>query len=230
MRKGLWTAVFLAVGVTGAMAQAQYYLRGDFNGWDLSNPMTPMGSGHYMATRTGLTPGSLYEFKVANESWSENAPGSNARTAANANGELIVHLFTGFPFGDGWMPDNNWWRVGYDDPLQFGWDILGSFDGWANPIANMTNMGGGLYMADVAIAPGDYEFKFRKAGDWGVSIGGDFGNGAGNATLHVGASDPMIRFELDLPNGRWRTGVVPEPMTMLGLLVGLGALAARRKK
>ena len=95
-----------------------------------------------------------------------------------------------------------------------------------DPLVSLANQGGGLYAGQIAIAPGSYEFKFRKAGDWGISTGGDFGNSAGNASVIVNAGDPAIRFELDLPNGRWRTEVVPEPAALV--LLALGLLLRRR--
>lgn len=226
MKKGLWTAVFLAVGVTGAMAQFQYYLRGEFNGWGLDNPMTDMGGGHYQATRSGLTPGSLYNFKVANEDWSQNAPGSDCRTAADAAGNLTVHMYNNFPFADGWNPDG-WWRIGYDDPMQFAWEIMGSFNGWSAPVLSLADMGSGRHAGLLNPGAGTYQWKFRKAGDWGVSIGDNFGNSAGDNEVTVAAGE-QVYFELDLPNGRWRTTIVPEPGT-LGVLA-LGAVALLRRK
>lgn len=227
MKKGLWTTVFLVTGASLALGQT-YYLRGEFNGWGTSDPLNDMGGGHYMLTMGGLTPGSLYNFKVANGDWSENAPGTDCRTAADAAGNLTVHMFKSYPFADGWNPDG-WWRLGYDDPGQFGWEVVGSMSGWGSGGFDLANMGGGLYSGDFAFAAGDYEWKFRKSGDWAVSIGGDFGNGAGNNTLHVNDGD-VIRFELDLPNGRWRTTLVPEPASLAGIALGFGILLRRRTR
>ena len=75
---------------------------------------------------------------------------------------------------------------------------------------------------------GSYEFKFREAASWDISIGGDFGNSAGNNTIVTALDNQDVIFELDLPNGRWNATVVPEPTTML--LLGLGSLVAIRRK
>jgi hypothetical protein len=218
----------LVLGLLGGVALAQpYVVRGDFNGWGGSGDLalSDMGGGMYSGTAMGLTPGQTTEYKATTPDWSFNAPGSNGKTVANAAGEITFNFFPATSWADGWKPDTSP-RVGYADPGQFGWEIIGSFDGWTNPLLPLANQGSGLYAGDIAIAPGSYEFKFRKAGDWGISIGGDFGNSAGNAAVTVNAGDPAIRFELDLPNGRWRTQVVPEPGALV--LLALGLLLRRR--
>jgi hypothetical protein len=96
----------------------------------------------------------------------------------------------------------------------------------------MSNLGGGLYSVDYTIAAaGTHDFKFRKSGDWDVSIGSDFGNSAGNAQVLTTAANQTVTFQLDLPNGRWIT-VVPEPSTLglavLGGLAALGVVLRRR--
>lgn len=227
MNKGLWTA-FLAIAATGsALAQAQFYARGEFNGWGLDNPMDDLGGGHYYELVTGLTPGQAYSFKAANSDWSiEAPPGVNIKGVANANGEIGVHFYDNTAPGDGWLPDAR--RVGYDDSGMHGWDIMGSFNGWANPILDLTDLGNGHYGGKVQIAAGDYEFKFRKTGDWNVSVGSAFADNGSNATLSL-ANDAEVQFDLDLPNGRYRTQIVPEPATMAALGLGLLALARRRR-
>jgi hypothetical protein len=206
----------VSLTTTPALTQT-YYARGDFNGWAGTDyPLLPSGNGSSV-TISGLTPGNGYEWKVTTDDWSSNFPGSNARSIADAGGNLTLHFYPGTA-GDGWNPAEN--RVGYDDPGH-GWDVIGSFNGWSSPIGLMDAQGNGLFTLEYVVAdPGLYEFKFRKEGDWGVSIGGDFGNAAGNASLTTVAPNEIILFELDLVNGRWQTTVVPEPGTYA--LLGLG--------
>jgi hypothetical protein len=209
---------------------AAWYARGDFNGWDLSTPMVDQGGGYYTATITGLTAGNPYEYKIANEDWSSYAPGSNGKVPADGSGEINLHFWENSSWADGWEPSTQM-RVGYDDPGQFGWGVIGAFDGWTGDTVVLADQGGGLYAGQVALNAGTYEWKFREEGSWDYSIGDNFGNSAANNSLTVANNGDVWAFELDLPNGRWRAYQVPEPSTLalVGLaLVGL-AIGWRRK-
>ena len=226
MRQTLFS-VAVAVVATASTANAQpFFARGEFNGWDLSTPMTQIGPDFYQATAVGLNPGDLHEFKIADENWTVSWPGSNARVAVDASGEINFNLMLG-SFSDGWFPDEN--RVGYADPGQHGWDIMGSFNGWSSPVVVLTDMGNGLYSGQAVIADaGNYEFKFRKEGDWGITIGDNFGNSAANIGVTTLNANDIVLFDLDLPNGRWRVNVVPAPGALV--LLSLAGLFARRRR
>lgn len=216
-----------ALALAAGSANAQYVLRGEFNGWGGGGdiPFIDMGGGMFTAVATGLTPGSMYEYKATTPDWSFNGPGSNAKAMANAAGELTVNWFPSLSWADGWQPSSTV-RVGYLDSGLHGWDLMGSVNGWGTPFGTLTDQGGGLYSTTLAIAPGSYEFKFRKDGDWAISIGGDFGNSAGNASFTT--AGPETVFELDLPNGRWRVTDVPTPGTMA--LCGVAGLVVARRR
>lgn len=207
-----FAVVVVLVAALPAAAQP-WYARGDFTPtpWDTSVQMVDQGSGHYTANVSGLfasSPGAeIYqEFKVANADWSINMPGSNGKVSTDANGEINFHLYDQTSWSDGWYP-NNARRVGYNDPQMFGWEVVGSFNAWpgaADPAYALTDMGSGLYHGQFAMNAGDYEFKFRKPGDWGITIGNDFGNGGANNAFKVWTTGDLWNFDLDLPNGRWR--------------------------
>ncbi|MBS1723145.1 MAG: PEP-CTERM sorting domain-containing protein [Armatimonadetes bacterium] len=221
---------FLTCTVVATQAAfAQYVVRGEFNGWGNNGDlvMNDMGGGLWSATATGLTPGQGYEFKCTTTDWAFNGPNSNARTVANAAGEITFNFMPNTSWADGWQPANDK-RVGWADSGLFGWELMGTVNNWGGAFLSLTNMGNGLYQGDMLVAAGDYEFKFRRENDWGYSVGSDFGNSASNATF---SSDGVntTRFQLDLPNGRWRTEVVPEPVSMIALGASLAALARRRR-
>ena len=60
-------------------------------------------------------------------------------------------------------------------------------------------------------------------------MGDDFGNAAANNFLTVARGGDIWRFELDLPNGRWRAHLVPEPATVILLATGAVGLLRRRR-
>ena len=211
----------LLFGLSVPLAQGQYFVRGELNGWDTSSQMTDEGGGLFTYQATGLTPGAMYEFKIATEDWSINWPGSNARVMADANGEILFRAFDQETWTDGWMPDAAR-RVGYSDSGLHGWELIGSMTGWDASPVSLTDMGNGLYEGQVFLSDGDYEYKYRMTGSWDINLGGDFGNSAGNIALNVPVSETYI-FQLDLMNGRFDAAPIPEPSTY-ALLIGLGAL------
>lgn len=218
-------ASLFAVALLAATAVAQpYNARGGFNGWG-ETPMVDDLDGTY-----SLTIGSLsgeQEFKVAQNDWASSWPGSNAKVPATGAGTLTIHFRPG-AIADGWSPAGD--RVGWDDPQLFGWEIMGAFNGWNDGVdtaaRQMSNVGPGLYSVDYTIATaGSYDFKFRQSGSWDHSIGGDFGNSSGNANMSTTQDNQLVRFMLDLPNGRWTTIAIPEPATMVAAGLGIAAVA-----
>jgi hypothetical protein len=218
-----WVAVVLAV----APVQAQYYLAGDFNAWNpTANPLVDNGNGSYSLTISG-TPGANVQWQVVTSDWSFKTPGDSGLTVFNAGGQFTVNYFPG-PFADGWSPAAN--RSGFVDPGLFGYEVMGDFSGsWGTPIA-MSSLGNGVYSASYSIAStGSHEFKFRKAGDWSISIGDDFSNWNHNCSLVTAADNQLIQFQLDLPNGRWQAVAVPEPGVLALLAGGVLVLKFRRR-
>lgn len=209
-----------------------------------------LGGGEYELNLTGLTAGENYDFRVFKSDLSTAVPNNVMRVRANAAGQigLNFHELQSASWGDGWSPSNAN-RVGYDDPQQFGWEIVGSFNGWPgtnDPLFALTDQSNGLYTGAFTFdTPGTFAFKFRHqdaTNPWNISTGDDFGNNAGNNSFTITNPGELWRFELDLPNGRWRAflvpldgggaSAVPEPgslaIALVGLLVGTAAVRRRR--
>ena len=119
----------MASAVMAAPEGPPYYVRGDFNGWDLSAPMVDEGGGLYTYTITGLTPGTDEMMKAASEDWSAGAPGSNARVNVGASGEVNLRFFSNTTWADGWEPSAKA-RLGWNDSENFDWELIGAMNGW----------------------------------------------------------------------------------------------------
>ncbi len=216
----------LVVGLFATQATAlDWYAKGVFNGWSTNNIMTDLGGGHYRATisapqtiTSGVDDpaGTTYEYKVATAGWEQSSPSSsNGKITSDANKNLTIDFWDQTTWTDGWKSDNSR-RVGISDSGTYGWEIVGSFNGWPgdhfDPAYALTSMGNGLYSGQFAFTQGIKDFKFRATADssnvWNISLGSDFGNGAGNNTFSVPNNGDIVKIDLDLPNGRWRTTLV----------------------
>jgi len=203
-----------AFAVSVFTSQAQPYTAGDFNGWDsFASPMTgnpTIGYTCVAAPGTGV-PGSVDEFKILQTggSWNVTFPPNNVWTLFDAGGGNTFYYYPG-PFSDGWYPLED--RVGYADPGNVSFELVGDFNNWSGtPMVLKAN---GVYTNTFVIpAAGTYNFKFRTPGIWyEAQVGTDFGENTGNASVTTTSPNQPVLFQLDLPNGRYQALVVP-PVT-----------------
>jgi hypothetical protein len=231
-----WRANF---GATGGGGPISWIARSPGAG---DETMTDLGGGEFDRVETELIAATDYDFQIVASDASEIVPSSShMRVRANADGDVDLNFYEldGASWGDGWSPDATS-RVGYEDHDLFDWEIMGSFNGWSTPVVALTDEGGGLHTGTYTVVDaGSYAFKFRQAGDWTTSIGQDFGNFAPDILLTTTNPNELWHFELDLPNGRWRTyldgsgsgaGVVPEPASIALLMFGAMALLGVRRR
>jgi hypothetical protein len=210
----------LLAGLFLPPVHAQWFVRGDFNGWSTDHPLTQVDDNVYAGTITGLFDSTDYEYRIATADWSLSVPGTNGKVRTDINGELHFNFWDITSWNDGWVPRNQR-RVGYADHGFFDWEVIGSFNDWSIPLS-LTDQGNGLHAGTFQFDTGSYQFKFREQGSWNTNIGRDFGNNAGNNIFNVYSNGEEWTFELDLPNGRWRSYTnAPQPVsTVNGSRVG----------
>jgi hypothetical protein len=216
-------AALMTVALLAAPALAvDRYVAASWNGWASNGTlMTEVTPGVlWQTTVTGQTGDQA--FKVTDGTWGAAWPADNAQLDFGDGTLPVTISLTAGPFGDGWVPDVN--RVGITDLGLHGWEIMGSFNGWASPVATCALVGG-VYEANYSVAtPGTYTFKFRKVGDWNVS----YGNLAFGGDISVTTTFPNenLNMKLDVAGGRYL--VTPEPTSLV--LLALGGLAIIRRR
>jgi glycosidase len=199
-----------------------WYVRGDFNGWGLSDPLyddgahgdVAAGDGIYTAL-VSISVAGRYEFKVASGDWSVSYPPSgNSWLDTTAADEVVTITLDTNTYGDGWEPATNVIGVSTEPGT---WTAVGDWQGWnpANPATAMTPLGGGgQYQLTYAVAsPGTYQFKAVKTATWdAVGLDGRSVN-ANTVTFETTVADQNVTFSADALAGRVRVEVEPVPPT-----------------
>ena len=208
-------AVAGMVAASVSITQAQpYYV----SGAALTPAWTPGTAANLMAgsplSLTTATVAGVYNpFKVTGASWSDpNYPGSDALLKGDANGTNTFYFYPGSTV-DGWLPVNN--RVGYEDPGT-AWEIAGDLNSWSGgPGYQLYSLGNGLFSNTIVIpTAGSWNVKFRISGSGAAYIGTDFGKDASTIPLTTTSANQLVKFQLDLPHGRYVVGdLVAPPVT-----------------
>lgn len=203
------------VPVLTSVAQPYYIAGGAITpNWTTVEPgATPMSGGPTVYTVTLATAANAYhQFKAASSNWVSSWPGNDMWAKGDANGSNTFYFFPGSTI-DGWLPIAD--RVGYADPGNMSWGIIGAFNGWSTDVA-LSSIGGGVYSNSIVVATaGTYGFKFRTPGTWSeVRFGVNFGNDNADGSFTTTNSPQTVPVVLDLPNGRYLIGdLVPPPVT-----------------
>jgi hypothetical protein len=204
------------LSAAGSLHAQPYYITGSA----MTPAWTPGAAGNQLTgnplTFTSATSVNAYhEFKVTGATWGDpNYPGNNVKIKGDANGSNTFYFYPGTTV-DGWSPLNN--RVGYADPGNMSFEIIGAFSSssWNTGIP-LNNLGGGIFSNSIAVATaGTFEFKFRTPGTWSeVAFGSDFGNFGNNGSFTTANNNMTVPVVLDLPKGRWLIGTLaPPPVT-----------------
>jgi len=222
--------IVMAVLAMAAPAMGDYYVAGDFNGWNpAGNLMTDMGGGIWQVDLSNVA--GRHEFKVTIGDWSQNWPGSgNSWFFGDGAGNVTI-TFNVNDIQDGWR--GNWGRMGTStDPGT--WTAVGDWQGWdnANPATAMVPQGGGIYKYQQTLAPGWYQWKAVVTGSWDA-IGNDFRSVNADTTwFEVTAEKPLAIFQVNALAGiiRVDTAPIPEPSSLMALALGLPSVALLRRR
>ncbi|MBN2503463.1 MAG: hypothetical protein JXB38_21990 [Anaerolineales bacterium] len=208
-----------AFAVFPVLPPAAWYVRGDFNGWDTSDPMyddglhgdATAGDGIYTAEVVVSTTG-RYEFKIANEDWSASYPASgNCWLETSSDAETVVVSFDTNLTADGWLPETDIIGVSTEPGA---WTAVGDWQGWdnANPASSMMPRGDGIYdLTATVAAPGSYQYKAVKTGTWDAVGADGRGVNAGTATFETTQADQNVTFTVDALTGRIMVAVEAAP-------------------
>ena len=235
-----FVTILAGLALVATPAMADFFIPGNFNGWDNTTPMTETSAGSgiwtYDVPTQSAGDGLLMDILSESGNWDSKVYGSgNQWAVADAAGTNTITLDANV-YADGWYPVEN--RVGVAYEANTSWTAVGNWQhliagggDWTNnhPGTLMTDQGGGIYLYETNLLPaGGYEYKAVVTGSWD-SIGGNSRNvNSDNFGFTVDNDFDTVKFYVDVLAGTLKVDVVPEPASLS--LLALGALALIRRR
>ncbi len=213
MKKFVTSMLFLALAtasVAYASGPGPFYARGGYYdaGWsaDAGNLLTLSG-GVWSADVASPMAAGYYEGKIAVGDWSESYPNSNQPVFISGPGDIVHWTFDTNVYADGWLPATD---IAYNDHAVapgMTFEVIGAAPetgGWASGVAATLN--GDVWEVEIPIAaPGTYDVKFRKTGDWSINVGADgYGTNSNNASYTTTMVNEPVLFQFNQATGRMR--------------------------
>ncbi len=204
--------------------------------WDpAADPMveTAPGSLIWELSFTGLTPGNREEYKITDGTWGNTLPlPGNSWLYADGAGDVTI-TYDANTYADGWSPDFD--RFGLNTDVG-AWTAVGSWQSqvgggdWdnANPFTAMAPQGGGIYMMEAVLTPGNYDWKAVATGSWDAISWDARSVNSANWSFTTDAVNDTARFWVDSFTGTAKLEVVPEPTTLV--LLGIGGMVLLRRR
>ena len=207
-----------------ALAQTNYYVAGDFNGWNAAgNLMTMTSPGIFQVSLTSIGSG-RHEFKVTDGTWGWNFPGPNSWLYTDGSGNITIS-YDANTYADGWSSASQ--RIGLNvDPGS--WTAAGNFQvaagegsDWNNAAGNMTALGGGIYKYTLSV-PGTWDWKAVVTGSWDSISWDNRSVGTANWQFTVNPGE-VANLYVNAFAGTAMITIIPEPSTLTLLGCGLAA-------
>jgi hypothetical protein len=217
--KKLVTSVFaLTLAVASASAAfasgpGPFFARGSFYdaGWsaDAGNQLT-LSAGVWSGAVVSPMAAGQYEGKIAAGDWSESYPNSNQPVFISGPGDVVTWTFDTNVYADGWLPATD---IAFNDHAVASgmtFEVIGSAPetgSWASGVAAV--LVGDVWSVELPIAaPGSYEVKFRKTGDWSINVGADgYGTNSNNVGYTTILSNEAVLYQFNQATGRMRVVV-----------------------
>ncbi|HPF39984.1 MAG TPA: PEP-CTERM sorting domain-containing protein [Phycisphaerae bacterium] len=226
------------VVLIAAPAHADFFSPGTPNGWDFNLAMTETfaGSGIWEYSWTGQAANNFETFDILSEggNWDSKVhPAGNQWAVSDGSGAGTISLDTN-TYADGWLPDTN--RVKVAAEPNTAWVAAGNFQpqlgagDWdnASAITAMSDQGGGIFLFEATLVPGNYSWKPVVSGSWDSISTNSRNVNTNNIDFSTDAVNNHVEMWVDVLNGTVKTVVTPEPATLA--LLGFGALALIRRR
>ncbi|GAB4286836.1 MAG: hypothetical protein Kow0098_02530 [Ignavibacteriaceae bacterium] len=226
------SALFCALLFTAADSYSQWYARGDFNGWDVTDQLYDDGTNGDPVAGDGIYSKSVviatagrYEWKVATADWSTSYPSSNSWLKVDNDNTEVLFTFDTNSYSDIWLPATN--IVNCSDQIPPTNDVVavGDHNGWNNAGSEVMHddgldgdwlAGDGIYAYHYVVpTAGTYNWKPTWSGTWDAWGSDNRSINAENVVYTTSSDNEDVYFYLDVNTGRVTTASSPLPVELV---------------